>query len=224
MQPAAAATPLPQRVLHTFVAPRRLFRELRKHPAWLGPLLIVVAVALLVAALTPASVLLERMRDPVDRLGRPVTVTSPAAEVVRWGRVLQVFSALVMEPLVILLLAGTLAVIFSGLLRGEARFPHYLAVTCHALLIPTAGSLLVLVLAGITGTAGAGITLARVLPLAPPGPVWNFLDAVNPFTLWGLVVAALGVSVINRNVSRARAAGLLVGGYLGLALALALFA
>jgi hypothetical protein len=199
--PAPSARPLSRRVAAVFLAPRALSAELRLHAPWLGALLLVTAAAVTAAAFTPAEYLLERVRDPVDRLGRPVQVTSDAPTVVFWGRILQMFSAAAMQPMIVLALAGVLALLARYLLRGDAPFRHHMALAAHALLIPAAGALL-------------------LLPIPSGTPAYRVFTTVDPFTVWGLAVAGLGVATLH-GAAAARPVALLVGGYLVAALGLA---
>jgi hypothetical protein len=168
---------------------------------WFGALVLVTLAAVIAAAFTPEEYLLERVRDPVDRLGRPVQVTSDAPTVVFWGRILQMFSAAAMQPMIVLGLAGVLALLGRYLPRGDPRFRHHMAVASHALLIPAVGGLFLLLLPTYI-------------------PAFRLLDTVDPFTVWGLAVAGLGAAVLH-GASPWRPIGVLVGVYLLAALGLA---
>lgn len=196
MPPPAGPAPLARRVAQTLFAPRALFEDLRVHAPWAGPLLISVAVAMLAAAALPASHFTDAMRAPVDRLGRPVTVTSAPATIALWGRILLAFSAAVMQPLIAFVLAGALALGFGGLLRGEGRFAPYLALVSHVLLIPALGTLLAVAVQLARGAPWEPSLAVAVPGLAGDGFAARLLAALNPFTLWALAAAALGVSVL----------------------------
>ncbi len=218
--PSTDAQPLPARILHTFVAPRRLAAGLRESAPWAGVLLISTVVAVLAAAALPAEFFLSRVEDPVDRLGRPVTVTSPPEEVVRWGRYLQMFSASVEHPVLVLAVAGILTLVFSVLGGGRVSFARHFALAAHAFLVSALGLLLTVGWHLATGHAGAQPSLAPLLgrPGGAPGEV---LAMLNPFTLWMLLVLAAGVGELDDRHSFSQAAAILVGLYLALAVALA---
>ncbi len=203
-------TPLPQRVIEVFVAPGRLFRELRERPVWLGALILVVLVGICVAATVPREVFLERMRDPTDRLGRPVPLTSSPDTIVRWGRVLQAFSAAAMLPVIAFAIAGALSLLFSVIPRGSATYRQYLAMTTHVLLIPAVGSLLLVVWSLLSGGGRSALSLATFAPgLSRDAFLYALLDGLNVFTLWAVGVAAVGVGVLEERFSPGRAAVLL---------------
>lgn len=198
----AGPAPLFRRVAAVFVAPRDLFEQFREHTPWAGTLAISVAVAMVAAASLPASYFADQLRNPVDRLGRPVEVTSSLQTAVLWGRILLAFSAAVMQPLIGFVSAGVLTALFTGLLGGEARYPQYLALVSHVLLIPAFGTLVGLAFSLLQGGVPVEPSLALLLPaLDRGGPIFHFLDALNPFTIWALVLTAVGVSTVNRDQS-----------------------
>ena len=216
--------PLSRRIVDTFAAPRRMASEMRVHAPWQGPLLITTAVAVIGAASLPEEFFLSRAEKPVDRLGRPVAITSSPEEVVRWGRYRQMFSAAVEHPVVVLLVAALITVIFSVAGRGHASMRQYFALAAHAFLISAVGVLLTAAWHLATGNAEAQPSLALLLgssgDTAQPAAT-RFLGLVNPFTLWMLLVLAVGVDELDRRWSFPAAAGVLIGLYLALAAVLA---
>jgi hypothetical protein len=211
----APPRPFADRVRDTFVAPRRLCAGLRDDPRGVDALLLATAVAAIAWALQPAEVFLEQMRNPVTRMGEPVTVTSSPAEIVHYGRLNAMLNALVGQPTLAFMLAGLLTLVFSVLGGGSATFRQYLAVVAHALLIPAAGMLVLLALralgasAALPSLAGAGALAARSL-------AW-----LDPFIVWMLLVVAVGVEQLDARRSWGTAAVLLLVLYVASAVALA---
>lgn len=212
----ASVPPLPSRVLDTFVSPRRLFAGFRHHTPVMGALALSTLVALVVAGTLPGELFLEQARDAVTRRGEPVTVTSPPAEIIRWGRYLAMLSALAMHPLLVLAVAGLLTLLFGVLGGGRAEFRQYLAVAAHALLVAAAGSLLAIPLRWATGDADAGWSLGWLMPAQHPF-LAVLLSALDPFVLWTLALLALGASQLEPRFSWGRAFAALLGSYLGVA-------
>lgn len=217
-----SAAPLPRRVLQTFVAPRDLFQGFREHAPWVGPLLIILAVQLLMVAALPDEAFRESVEGAVTRRGEPVTITSDLETIARYGRLLGMLSALVYVPLAALVSAGILALLFSFVLRGEGTVRQYLAVVTHAGLITALGALVALALSRLRGGEVEPVSPALLLPfLDPEGLAYRILAGVDLFTVWALVVAALGVSMVNRRRSWAGAAAILLGLYFAAVVALA---
>lgn len=199
-------------------------REVREGAPWVGALLISTAVAILAAAALPAEFFLAQVEEPVDRLGRPVTVTSSPEEIVRWGRYLQMFSAAIEHPVVVLAVAGLVTLVFTVVGGGRAGFARYFTLTAHAFLITALGLLLTVGWHFLSGDTSAQPSLALLLggAVAPEDSyAGRVLEIVNPFTLWMLAVLAVGVGELDGKRSVPAAAAVLVGLYLALALALA---
>lgn len=217
---ATTPTPLPRRVLDTFVAPRRLFEQFRVHTPWLGALAVTTLVAILATTAIPDAVFVDQTRNATNRLGKPVTVTSDPATIARWGRIMAAFSAAMLQPMLALGVAGLLALVFGTLLRGQARFTQYLAIASHALLVPALGALLLLPLR--FGKPELEPSLALFAPfLSADSLLFRLLANFNLFSLWMLLLLALGVSIVNRGVTWGRAATVLLGIYLVLGIGVA---
>ncbi len=200
-------------MLNTFVAPRRLFEEFQIHTPWLGVLVITTLVAMLATITIPDWYFVEQTRNATNRLGKPVTITSDPASIARWGRILAAFSAAMLQPMIVLGLAGLLALVFGAIMRGKARFTQYLAISSHALLVPALGALLLLPFR--LGNPGLEPTLALFAPfLDPAGWPFRLLASVDLFSLWTILLLGLGVSLVNQNVTRGRASAILLGIYL----------
>ncbi|MET0397221.1 MAG: YIP1 family protein [Longimicrobiaceae bacterium] len=217
---AAAPAPLGRRVLQTFLAPADLFRASRGYAPWMGPVLLSTLVAM-VAVLAIPDQAFELTEPPVNRRGRPVEVTSGLETIALYGRMLRMLSALAMHPLIVLAAAGVLALLFSVLLRGEARYLQYLSIAAHASLVAALGTLVAAVVALLRGAEPRGITPALLPLAAPDGFAYRLLEGLDLFTLWALLVAALGVSLVNRRRSFASAAALLLGVYVALVVGVA---
>jgi hypothetical protein len=110
-------------------------------------------------------------------------------------------------------IAGLLALVFGALMRGQARFAQYLAISSHALLVPALGALLLLPLRFANPELEP--SLALLTPwLSPEGWPFRLLASLNVFSLWTILLLALGVSTVDRDIPWGRAAAVLLGIYL----------
>lgn len=220
MSSSITPRPLGHRVVATFLAPRALFEEIREAAPWIGPLVISIAIGLLVLLLLPNEVFVAQAEETARLSRREVTLTSDPATIAFYERIRIAMGMLMVRPILAFLMAGFLALVFSGLLRGPGEFRQYLSVTTHALLITALGALAALPLQILRGDAHAQLSLVLLIPFLEPGGIaYRLLQTIDPFTIWMILVAALGVSVVNGRRSPARATIILVGGYLGVALA-----
>jgi hypothetical protein len=217
---SAVVPPLWPRIRDTFVAPARLVQRIRAGKPWIDVLLISTFVAVLGVLTMPDEIFLEPMRDAVTRRGRPVEITSPPAEVARWGRIIGMLATLATHPVVAVTLAGALTFIFSVIGRGAGTFRDYMSLTAHALLIPAVGTVVAGFVRLTGGLSAGGLTLDSFMAAGDQGNLLlAALLSVDPFIIWMLVVLAIGVHGVDRRNSMTRAGILLIGAYLTLVVA-----
>lgn len=219
---AASSHSLLERVRDTFVAPARLFGSFRRQAPWIDVLALATMVGAIAVAAEPAEFYLDQMENPVDRRGVPVEITSPPEQIVLWGRVMALFSALVGHPMLAFGLAGVLTLIFRVARGGEGSFREYLAIACHGLLILSLGMLVANGLRAFSGDAGLLPTAGSLAGLSPTGVLGAVLHGLNLFTLWMLATVGVGVAAIESRVTSWGATTLLWGGYLALTVTVAL--
>jgi hypothetical protein len=215
MSTASCPRPLYRRIVDTFVSPVELFGQFRDHPPWGGPLLLMVTIGIAVAALIPGSLLLQQAQQA------PKTMDPSTVEALM--RVSLLVGALFLQPALTFVYAGILFLIFGGLLGGRARYTQYLAVTTHAMLIFTVGGLLTMGLQVVGGNAHIRLSAALLVPLSDPrGVVATILRGLEVFTLWTVVLFALGASAVNHELPWARSTAVLLGVYVAILAATAL--
>lgn len=216
-----AVRPLADRIMATFVAPRRLVPDFREGTRWLDVLVVSTVVAVISVYLLPEAFFVEQMRDAVSRRGEPVEITSSPGEIARWGRYLGMLTALVSHPLFAIGLAGLITLLFTILAGARTGFRDHLSLTSHAFLIPALGTLLTLPLRYITGRSDAQFTPGLFLP--DSGSLGLLiLNGVDLFSIWMLLVIALWVGELNPRIGTGRGAATLLGVYLVLNLITAL--
>lgn len=181
-----------------FVRPRLLAERFRTDAPWVDALVVAILLSVASAAFIPAQVFLDRVQNPTDALGRPVQVTSGPEAVVLHGRILAAVSALAGQPMIAFALAGVLALVFSVLAGGRADFRQYLALASHALVVFSLGVLLEGPLRLLTGNPDAHWSLALVVPgLHGDSVLARTVASLDLFTIWMLLVLAVGVAVLD---------------------------
>lgn len=199
------------RAVQVFVSPGRLFRALRRRPAWMGALGLMIALTLLASVLVPDELVreaaLEGARgeaDPeeIDRLMRS------------WLPIFRYGGSLIGPVLQTVVVAGFVLLIYNLSLGGEAKFRQAYAVTCHALIITAVGSLLTLPLILARGDLQTALALHLLVPGLEEGSfLFGALRGMNVFGLWSAVVLGVGVSELYPSRSAKAAVGFLVGTY-----------
>ncbi len=216
--PAVAAAsnppPLHRRVLDTLVAPGELFATFREKTPWIGALSISMAAGLAIALLIPGELLEPEAARSLGDADPQAGGAADPAEMANFMRASLVVGALVFTPILAFAAAGLVALVFNLFLGGEARYKQYLAVSTHGLLITSLGGLLTLPLQIARGDVQTQLSLSLLTPfLDRDGFLFGFLQGMNVFTLWMIVLLALGVSVLNRGRSWGSASAILLGVY-----------
>jgi len=200
---AAAPPALAQRVADLFVRPSRLFEQLRATPVWAGPVAISIAVGILAIVAFPDAVFFESMQGATTRRGDPVAITSDPSVVALWERLRLSLGVLVTTPAKMLLLAAFLTMFFGRSRGGQADFRHFFALSAHVWLISAAGALLVLPFQLAAADPGIQLSAALLVPGLPAlGAIGRAVAAIDPFTVWMLVVAGFGVAALDRRRAR----------------------
>jgi hypothetical protein len=217
----APRPPLARRVADLVLAPGRLAQSLAfPGSPWFDALALVVLIGMLAVFAVPDEFYLEQVREAVDRRGRPVEITSDPAAIARWGRALSMFTALAQWPLLVIAVTALVSLVLKTVAGGGAGFRQYLPLGVHASLLLSLQQLVVLAGSWLAG-AEVSTSIASLLRLEADGFAVAFLDLVDPFTIWMLVVFAIGAATYNRGLGVLRPAAVLITGYLALAAALA---
>ncbi len=215
---AFAVLPLPRRILAAIVSPGELFATFTERTPWFDALLISIAGATAAFLFLPHELFVEAAHAAFASSSPQSALPDGTDSVVRNARVWMIVGSSVGLVGMSLGLAGILTLIFSRILDGTGRFGQYLAVTAHAGLILALGMLLTAPVQAIRGDLSIQLSLALLAPFLEDGVLYAFLQSLNVFNLWMLVVLALGVSIVDRRRSWFGAGSVLMGLYLAFAL------
>ena len=207
----AGAVPAPPvglvaRFIGVITSPRDTFRSVVAHPRWLGMLILTTVIVAVCAALPMTTdagkeAALRNQVEGMESFG--VTVDEAGYERMRRGMAMAPYTTagavLVMSPVMTLVFAGILFVVFNVLLGGEGTFKHVFAVMVHASVISTLQQLFTGPLNYFRGAVTSATNLASVLPFADPKSfVGRVLSMTDLFLIWYLLVLAIGLGVLYR--------------------------
>ena len=197
-EPASRPLPgLPRRVLAVFVSPGALFEQLRDQPAWGGAMLLAVALNLATVSLLPTELFVEQIRSGIEESGVDASEV-PIEMMVTIGRYSAIAVAGVMAAAVAFAVAAIMFVVFATLLGDNGRYRQYLSVATHALIVSSVGGLLVAPLRILQGDMEVMLSVGTFLPFLGDGFLGTFMNMLDLFALWGVMLAALGASRIHR--------------------------
>ena len=187
-------------VVKVLYEPGAVFERVRARPSFFAPFLTIVVVQCVLffvnLSYLKAAVAAQMATQAA---GRPVPGTAMLAV---FGLV-----GLVIVLGIVLLISGLLLWVIASMVGGgEAKFGTLLSVAVYAavpstILLSIVG-LIVLHMQGTTGlTSPQDLQPALGLDLLAPGMkgfAGSVMKAINPFSLWGLVLTAIGVSTTQR--------------------------
>ncbi|MGH7754523.1 MAG: YIP1 family protein [Gemmatimonadales bacterium] len=180
--------------------PTAVFERIRERPRILIPF-VVLCVLTVILSLATAPV-----QQAAAALFQPRTPDAAAATPP--GAVAMLIRAVIGAPFSVglgLLASGFILWLTTSLFGPDAQFKTLVSVAAHTFLVgllyQAVGSAVLMMRGLETIAAFQDLQIALGLNLLWPdgsGFLWNSLGAVNPFGIWGLVLAAIGVQTTHR--------------------------
>lgn len=218
--PGAAPAPkgLVARVIGIIVAPRETFASVVAHPRWLGMLALTVLVGI---AAVSGLMMTERGRQAaldaqvaqMENFG--VTVDDQMYRNMERQMAIAPYTAaagvLVSVPLMYLIVAGILFVVFNAVMGGSATFRQLFTVVVHVGPVGLLHQLFTVPVSIARGTMGSVSHLGMLVPmLDEKSLVARFLGSIDVFYIWQFLVLAIGLGVLYRRRTQPIATTLLV--------------
>lgn len=218
--PATPAAPepdpgsLPRRVVDTFFSPIALFQRFGSRPPWLDVVILSIALGVVTMLLVPRDLLLASMEEAMRRQGGNAPPMDPE-QMVGMQRTIGIAGAVIGTGIFLVLLAGLMTLVFSVVMGGRATFRQYVGVVAHAGLVSAVGQLATLPLFIQKGVMSpTGLSLGALAGgMDPDSFVFQFLNFLNVFTLWQVVLMGLGAATLNRRIGAGTAVGVLLAVY-----------
>jgi hypothetical protein len=119
----------------------------------------------------------------------------------KYSAYFSVVSMLIFLPILALIFSGIYWVIFNALMGGTATFKQVMAVVSHSFVIGAVGQAAGAPIQYAQGTVtpGGPFNLGVLAPMLPEGSfLASFLGITNIFTLWSVLVTAIGLAVLYR--------------------------
>lgn len=207
----------PGRLFGVFYEPGKVFADVAERPRWLVPLIvgILLAVSLTYAISThigwdqtirQAFANNSRVADlPADQREQLIARSTKFASIVGW------VGAVIFPPLFVLIVAGILTGIFNGLLGTELKFVQMFAITAYAFLVRGLYNLLLILLLYLKPPEDFNIQVSPFSPAAymnrQENPKWlmSLAGSLDLFTIWTIVLLAIGFSVAAKKLSFSKA-------------------
>lgn len=217
------------RALGVIVSPGETLRGVVADPRPFSILLVVAIVLGLSAGLPQFTergrqAVVDMQADMVERMtGQPVTQEAYDQMYAqsRFGAYTAVVSTFVFTPIMAMFFTGLFWGLFNAVLGGTATFKQVLGIVSHSMVIMAVGGALAAPIQLARGTMSmtGPFTLAGLAPMLDETSfLARLLGAINVFTLWQILVLAIGLGILYQRRTRPIALALLIA-YAGLAAA-----
>ena len=201
------------RMIRTLTAPGETFASVRERMTlwdWLAPTLVVVAAGLVAGILyLPAA--MEAGSEMAQQHGEMTEAQRAAMEQMQAAApALTILSIPIVSFLMLFLLGGVLLLLANPILGGEANYGQLLAVAAYASLVKLVQAVVTVPLLLATGSLvvfGPGLLLPEEMLATFAGRV---LAGVEIFTLWQVLLMAVGTGVMAGSSTRKALVPLLV--------------
>jgi hypothetical protein len=201
------------RFLGVITSPRATFEAVARDPRPFG---ILALVALITALAVGGPQFTDRGRQAALDLqvkqvekftGQPVTdqVYATMDKRSHYNGYIVLVSTFVFFPIGILIGTAIYWAIFNGILAGTAKFKQVMGIVSHSAVISALGAAIgapIQYMQGTATTAGP-FNLGALMPFLPDNSfLANFFGSVGVFTIWGIMVTAIGLAVLYKRKTR----------------------
>ena len=202
----AAPLSLPARFIGIITGPKETFQSVAAHPRWFGILAICTVLIAVCAALPMTTdagkeATLRQQVEGMESFG--MTVSDQQYEGMRRGMAFAPYTTagavLVFTPIMTLVFAGIMYLVFNIMMGGEATFKQLFAVFAHSAVISTLAQLFTGPLNYFRGAVTSATNLAVLLPMVDPKSfAGRVLAMTDLFLIWYLLILAIGLAVLYR--------------------------
>ena len=196
------------RALGVFISPRSAFESVARRPDFLAPLMVAIMAAIAVTETMVAKMGMERIvRQSIELSGRASRMSAEQLQQAihqgaTLGSILARAGELLGTPIYLLIVAAVGLFIVNVIFGATTNFKLNFSVVCYAYLVSLLGAVLALVVI-VFGDAeqfnpqnfipsNAGFFLN---PHETSKPLYLLASSFDIFTIWFLILAALGLSV-----------------------------
>jgi hypothetical protein len=195
-----------ERITGVFFEPKKAFTDIAERPAWLIPMLLVVLVSIALTATFSQHIGWEPMiRKQMETSSRSAQLTPEQREQqvavgAKFAPVIGYVGPIIGYPLVNLISAAVLLGIVAGIMSAPVRFKQIFAILAYAGLVRIPYILLCIVVMFLKNPADFDLQHPLMFnagafmdPQAANKFVYTLASAFDLFTIWSLVMIAIGL-------------------------------
>lgn len=182
-----------------FISPVQIFENIKYYPKMLFPLIYASVISMITVIISMP--LIQLKQDKMYSLiFEKYGVDLSQAQSAMTGQFTIIFSvALTPVGIIIAWLIGSLFIwILSKMLKGKANIKKILSLNAHVMMLTATGTLLAAPIGLLLKTDVNVFSLAVLFPNgAIDSFMYNVLQSMELFGIWGAVITAIGLAVIN---------------------------
>ncbi len=215
--PPEAPDGLMSRYFGILFSPSETYKKIVERPRWLGMLFLTIAIsAVFVGGFLSTEVGQEAWMDLVIEKTRSSAGEVSDAQIEAFEKIqpyvgpIGVGQTVLMAPLMSLVMSGILYVVFSIILGATATFRQLFTVTVHSGVVGTVQAVFTWTLNYFRGVMTSPTSFANLLPMIEEDTfLYKFLNVVDLFVIWWLIVLAIGLGILYKRKSTGIAISLL---------------
>lgn len=204
--PASLLPSLPARIVGILLSPRETFAAVSATPRWVGMLattafVVAVCQGLFLSTEVGRQAFVDQQVTSREGLGIQVSDEAYAQleRLADYAVYIQAGGALVVMPVVTFVTAGILFAVFGGLLGGQATYRQTLAVVAHSGAVSIVQQLFITPLNYVRESMSNPANLSVFFPMLEEGGfLASLLGTIELFTVWWVLVLAIGLGVLYR--------------------------
>jgi hypothetical protein len=209
--PAPPAEGVLSRAIGILTAPRATYERVVANPRPIGILFVSVLLIVLATSVPQFTergrqAILDMQVQQIEKFtGQPLPDDAyqrmEQQSHTHLGAYLAAIGVFITTPIIMLIVAGIYFLIFNVVMGGTAAFKQTLAIVTHSSIITALGTVLGAPIQYMKGSFSAmgPFSLSALLPMLDEKSFLNnFLGGIDLFRVWGIVVTAIGLSVLYR--------------------------
>lgn len=196
-------------MLNIFFSPAKVFEKIKEKPGWIKPLIVVLVVIILSAAITvflTKDTALAQQEEAMRERGMSDEQIEQAKQFIG-GPIAAVLGGVfaVIFTVAILLVFSLLINVLIPIFGGASSFKTVFSVVSHAALVRVPSVIVRIILILLTKSLYVSASLALLVPGMDKGSfAYRILTGFDGFVIWEMALVALGISVTN-NLSKKNA-------------------
>jgi hypothetical protein len=187
------------RISGIFFEPRKVFNFLNLKPSWFFAFLLILLIGVVLAEITlPQNLLLQKqIVSQSPRISSTPGVLDKMTEITTGKRISTIVSEIIKVFIGLMLLTSFVYFLCNIILGGDSSYKRVLSVVTYTSFVPTLGAILKTPLILAKNSADIQTSLALLMPGGDFTKIrYMLLGALEIFSIWQIILIALGVTVL----------------------------